>query len=167
MMSKSLINKLVSAVKGLVMSSYLVSLYEQTPEENKLASILIAREVITRVSETINILQQVYKEISDNRVRRAIDELMIARKLLSEIAYGDITDPKVLRAYGYREVSYPLLLDDAHHHIHNSITELYKSRQLDERLKEVLEVLERARQSTSPMELYKRAYQLLRKRSKI
>lgn len=163
MKNKRLVNKLLSVVKGLVMSSYLVSLYEQAPEENKLASVLIAREVLVRVSEIIVALQQVYEESKDVQVKQAIGELRVARKLLSEIAYGDLTDPRVLRAHSFREVNYPLLLDDAHHHIHNSIIELCKSKQLDERLKEILKVLEKARRDTSPMELYKRAYQLLKK----
>jgi len=160
--SKGLLSKLLNAIKALVMSGYLVCLYEKAPEENRLASILIAREVLVRVSEAMVELQQVYEESKEHQVKRAMNELEKARKLLNEIVYGNITDVNVLKTYSYREVSYPLLLDDAHHHIHNSITELRKSKQLDERLREILIILERARRDTAPMELYKRAFQILK-----
>jgi len=162
--SKVIFSQLLKAIKMLVMSSYLVCLYEKVPEENRLASILIAREVLMRISEVMLALECVYKELRDIHVKRAIEELHVAYKLLNEIAYGNVSDVRVLRRYSYREVSYPLLLDDAHHHIHNSITELRKSRSLDERLKRVLQILEKARRDTAPMELYKRAYELLKEK---
>jgi len=161
-----LFNQLLGAIKALVMSGYLVCLYEKIPEENRLASILIAREVLVRVSEIITTLRHVYEESSDHQIKRAIDELEIAHKLLIEIAHNDVSDIRILRTHGYKEVSYPLLLDDAHHHIHNSITELRKSTQLNEKLKEILRVLEKARRDTAPMELYKKAYQLIKAFSK-
>ncbi|RLE76250.1 MAG: hypothetical protein DRJ56_04440 [Thermoprotei archaeon] len=160
MLSEALKARVARAVRELIVTCLVIGLHDRAVEENRAAAILIAREVLPRVLGARNALERLE---GDEHVVRAVSELSTACRLLREVAYGESADPAVVEAVSSGLVSLPLLLDDAHHHIHNAISALRKSRAVCREAREALRMLEEARRATSPTELYKRAYELIRR----
>ncbi len=165
---KSIIHKVVKLLKNLALNEISFCHYDRAIEENKIASIIIARRSITLLAESLDCLSSILKEVEyDEYLVKAYEELKIAYKILQEIAYGDIADIELLKSVSYVEQKYPLLLDEAHYRIHNSIRYLRKSRvEIFKEYDKILDLLEKARRETMPSKLCRLALDILIAKSK-
>jgi len=133
-----------------------VELAEDHPE----AAVSLARTCMELVGEAM--VQFVSSERCDEYVKRAYDELKIARELFKSVVIGEPVSivAKKLIPQGVEERKV-LILDIAHSHVHRAIDSLKKSKSL-ELYHEPLQLLSKARRESAPTTLYRLAYEMAR-----
>ncbi|RLE62051.1 MAG: hypothetical protein DRN53_04690 [Thermoprotei archaeon] len=150
--------RLKPALKQLALELLAISVFEKAQDRARDACILIARESLVRISHIICILSG-YITI-DEHIEKAISELRRAYKLLDYIAFGEFR-VELTRSIMRSEENLPLLLDEAHAKIHLALRGLIKSKICAD-LRDIIEMLDKARRDTSPTRLYKKVLELLR-----
>lgn len=134
-----------------------VQLAEAHPE----VAISLARTCRNLVSEAMEHLDS--REIRDEYLEKACDELEIARDLFTSVILGEpastIARRNIPRGTEDNKV---LILDIAHSHTHRAIDYLKESKNFA-LYHEPLQLLSKARRESAPTTLYKLAYEMARR----
>lgn len=144
-----LLGALTRALRFLTLEVMVFTMGVMAAENSPEVAATLAKKCVSHIKNALDALTVLMDEIDDEHLKHAREQLVMAGELFESVIF-EVASPR-----GGKPV---YLLDCAHSEVHEAIKTISRSPVASE-LRDILDLLQQAREDSAPMSLYRLAYE--------